>query len=486
MFCSSSRSLATCCARFSAGSDIFCCPMKMLNAPSAADPKALMPYLDLGRRSNSLASCTCSVGVSRPADSGSGSTHGMYPRPVSSRSVQVILPRSPGKGSPHVLYPTRTHHLRRVQAPSVLQSPVASRRLVHSRSSSLFPATLGGARGKQWGWQQTRLARCLAPRSTRSTRPLFAATQWYFRFSTARTIFPPSVGSESAQLPHSFQRTLSRHPAIRIAEICVHQCSSWILHALLSQRSDHFPRRCTGVLASVFRSSLSVPGSVSCWLLARGCVSLSPACMVSAWSVGPGCLASPTRVPMYPHCHLMILMVRVATVLLRSCIDVQLLHSLTLSAASCPASLPQLSRSSRPEFCSGKVWGPAPLPPSSPDSHLRRCPFALGSFSWRWSPPSSLPRSHASLCPSLPLLLLLVLEVGIALPFCSAPVCVHAASFICTGYASSSTVSSCLLCASLCMTAIGHRARSVDHSVRPFRGPCRACTRRSRLLLRRL
>ena len=33
------------------------------------------------------------------------------------------------------------------------------------------------------------------------------------------------------------------------------------------------------------------------------------------------------------------------------------------------------------------------------------------------------------------------------------------------------------------MTAVDHRARSVDHSGRPFRGPCRACTRRYRLVL---
>ena len=62
----------------------------------------------------------------------------------------------------------------------------------------------------------------------------------------------------------------------------------------------------------------------------------------------------PTRVPMYPRCHLMIFMIQVGTVLLKSRIGGYFLHSLTLGAAS--ASLPQLSRSSRPEFRSGRVW----------------------------------------------------------------------------------------------------------------------------------
>ena len=70
----------------------------------------------------------------------------------------------------------------------------------HEARFSGAKAALGGARGKKWRWQRARLATCLASRSTRSTRPLFAGMLWYFRFPTARTILHASVGSASAQL----------------------------------------------------------------------------------------------------------------------------------------------------------------------------------------------------------------------------------------------------------------------------------------------
>ena len=62
-------------------------------------------------------------------------------------------------------------------------------------------STLGGAQGRKWGWQQARLATCRAPRSTRSIRPMFADMLWCFRFPRPCTMFPASVGNESAQLP---------------------------------------------------------------------------------------------------------------------------------------------------------------------------------------------------------------------------------------------------------------------------------------------
>ena len=194
--------------------------------------------------------------------------------------------------------------------------------------------------------------------------------------------------------------------------------------------------------------------------------------MVSAWWVGPGCLASPTRVPIHPHCHLIMLMSRVATVLLKSCIGGQSLHSLTLCAASCPASLLQLSRSHHAECGYGRVCGPAPLTPSPPDSPLRRCPFELISSSWRWSPPSPLPRSLESLCPSLPLLLPIVLEVGSESLFSLAQFAQGARRLLDLHKVRLFLHSESL---SVVCQPLYDCHHSVDHRARPFRGSPRSC-----------
>ena len=242
-----------------------------------------------------------------------------------------------------------------------------------------------------------------------------------------------------------------------------------------------------GELASVFRSQLSVAGSVSYWLPAQRCVSLSAACMV----VGPRRLASPTRVPMCPHCHLMILMIRVATVWLKSCIGGQFLQKLTVRAFL-SAPLLQLSRSSRPEFRSGRLWVQRLC-------HFHRLTHLFVVVRSRWA---------------------LSLGVGVVRRRCVVRVCLFVPRFRCFSFSFSrlgSRLGSLFWFAQLpqgacrllhlhsvrlflhnellsvvcqhqcdCHHSVDHRARSVDRSARPFRGPCRACTRHSRLALRQL
>ena len=151
--------------------------MTMLKSPSAADPKALMPYLHLGMRSKSLASCTCSVGVSS-----SRSRLGVHAWDFSQTSFQPQLFKS--------FFQKIHEQIHHMQTPSIHHSPFVSRRIVHSRCSSVFPAKLGGVLRKSWRWQQARLATCLAPPSTQSAGPLLAPTLCNFGFPTACIIFP--------------------------------------------------------------------------------------------------------------------------------------------------------------------------------------------------------------------------------------------------------------------------------------------------------
>ena len=64
--------------------------------------------------------------------------------------------------------------------------------------SSISLASCTGSVGAWSSRSRLRIHACPAPCSTWSTRPLFAAVLWYFRFSTACTRFAASVGRVSA------------------------------------------------------------------------------------------------------------------------------------------------------------------------------------------------------------------------------------------------------------------------------------------------
>ena len=291
---------------------------------------------------------------------------------------------------------------------------------------------------------------CSAVHRTVSSCGTQRTRQFAFRLQSSRPAFRKHCKTTHCNFS-SWDPTVLTCCATFVCSAFLLCCSLHVVACVLGRVSSFLA--VAGVLASVFRSSLSVAGFVSWWLPARVCVSLSAVCTVHLGSVGEWLLPPASRCA----------------------------HTVR-GFLSC-TSIHQLSRSTRPEFRYGRVWGPVPLPLAQPYSPLRRCSFALG-FSWRWSPPSSLPLVRMRLLvPRFRCFSFSFSRLGSRLGslfWLRSSRNTHAACF---RSASSSPVGSCLWCACQPLYDWHH---SVDHSARPFRGPCRACTSRSRLVLRQL
>ena len=188
----------------------------MLKSPSAADPKALMPCPDR-MRSDSLASCICSFGVSscrsRLGIQAWDCTQTSFQPYCSSRSSRKSRKRFTKRAAPNENASSAFA--------STFSSPI-SNRVSSSCPFSVFSLVssnaLRSARQKRGGVGSGRSlpraslhvplgppVRCLKPCCGTSALPLrhkYSKHPW-------------------AVNPRSFQRTLSQHDAIRIAEISV-------------------------------------------------------------------------------------------------------------------------------------------------------------------------------------------------------------------------------------------------------------------------
>ena len=115
----------------------------------------------------------------------SSSTHGMFPRPSSSRNVQVVLPENPGKKFTTRAAPNKN----------------ASSHVLVSSSCPFLVFCLVSSSAWCSAKQKVGLAANLAPRSTRCVQPCCGI---------------------SASPLRAFQRALSQQASLRVAEICGH------------------------------------------------------------------------------------------------------------------------------------------------------------------------------------------------------------------------------------------------------------------------